>query len=90
MEVMAVVGPNRPGNGRSSQVDAEDHDQDHREPEDGHAYPRERDDRGDLVEERVLPYGAYHPDGHPDEDGDEHGEGRELEAWRGSAPEAPW
>src|SRR4028119_650445 len=35
-------------------VHEEDHDQDHREPEDGHAYPREGKDRCYLVKERVL------------------------------------
>src|SRR5215212_2165177 len=62
------------------QVDAEDHDQDHRQPEDGHAYAREREDRGRLVERRVLPDGRDHPDGNPHEDGHEHRERRELES----------
>src|SRR5215211_8981178 len=61
------------------QVDAEDHDQDHRQPEDGHAYPGERQNRGRLVEQRVLPYRGDHPDGHPHYHGDEHRERRELQ-----------
>src|SRR5215208_2409106 len=61
------------------QIHAEDHDQNHRQPENGHAYPRERQDRGGLVEQRVLPDSRDHPYGDPDEHGDEHRERHELE-----------
>src|SRR5215217_3442265 len=61
------------------QVYAEDHDQDHGQPEDGHAYPRERQDRGRLVEQRVLPDGRDYAYRNPHENGDEHRERREFE-----------
>jgi hypothetical protein len=64
------------------QVHAEDHHQDHRKPEDRHAYPREREDGGDLVEQRVLLDRGDHPYGHANEHGYEHGKGRELEGGR--------
>src|SRR3712207_2845596 len=64
------------------QLHGEDHDQDHRQPEDRHAYPREREDGRDLVEDGVLLDRRDHADRHPHQDRDEHGEGRELERGR--------